>query len=69
MKNRNLQTITQIEAEKFVMEDLAKFSDLYGDDKCLLIFNKTQNLYHRSSRSPTDRNYHLLKENFNGQGK
>ncbi len=59
----NLQNISESQAQRFVDEDMARFSGYGMDDKYLLIFSQTQNLYTKRGK-----NYILLKENFTGQG-
>ena len=49
MKNNKhlLERITEQEAEQFVKDDLARYCNFGEDVRCMLMFNKTRNLYYR----------------------
>ena len=51
MKSKNLEQISEKEAEQLVKEDIARFEHFgYCGDK-LLVFNQTHNTYHKNRQT------------------
>ncbi len=44
-----LENITEEQAQHFVDEDMARFSGYNDNQRAILVFNETKNVYHKSA--------------------
>ena len=50
MKPKELENITDKQAQRFVDEDMARFSNYQFNPRAILVFNETKNVYHKSKQ-------------------